>query len=149
MCIRDRCRTVNTEGKEQSACVACHSPCMDIDAERIYWENLTKPEQQWLHYAYFGLTVGYFVYYYLYAGNWEYYMSGSWAHEENQLANLLKPGFYFFNQAIPIPKLVAVPLTIGLFGLLGYWLGRKLENLYKAYLTVSYTHLTLPTTPYV
>lgn len=128
------CRTVNTEGKEQSACVACHSPCMDIDAERIYWENLTKPEQQWLHYAYFGLTVGYFVYYYLYAGNWEYYMSGSWAHEENQLANLLKPGFYFFNQAIPIPKLVAVPLTIGLFGLLGYWLGRKLENLYKAYL---------------
>ncbi|MDJ0508478.1 MAG: EF-hand domain-containing protein [Crocosphaera sp.] len=128
------CRTITPEGKEKSACVACNTPCMDIDAERTYWDNVTKPEQQWLHYGYFGLTIGYFVYYYLYAGNWEYYMSGSWAHEENQLANLFNPGFFFFGQAIPIPKLIAVPLTIGLFGLAGYWLGRFLEKRYKGYL---------------
>ncbi|MGB5771223.1 MAG: EF-hand domain-containing protein [Crocosphaera sp.] len=128
------CRTVSPEGKEKSACVACNTPCMDIDAERGYWENITKPEQQWLHYAYFGLTVGYFTYYYLYAGNWEYYMSGVWAHEENQLGNLFRPGFYFFNNPIPIPKIVAVPLTIGLFGLAAYWLGRFIEKRYKGYL---------------
>jgi Ca2+-binding EF-hand superfamily protein len=128
------CRTTAPEGKEKSACVACNTGCMDIDAERAYWDNITKPEQQWLHYAYFGLTVGYFVYYYLYAGNWEYYMSGVWAHQENQLDLLFGPGFYIFNTPIPIPKIVAVPLTIGLFGLVAYWLGRKIENSYKGYL---------------
>jgi hypothetical protein len=56
-----------------------------------------------------GITIGYFAYYYLYAGNWNYYTSGAWAHEENQWATLLKPGLYLFGQAIPIPKLVTVP----------------------------------------
>ena len=64
------CRTVNSEGKEQSACVACSSPCIDIDAERTYWQNLMNPEQQWLYYGYFGLAIGYFLAYFLYAGNW-------------------------------------------------------------------------------
>ncbi|MBD2362203.1 EF-hand domain-containing protein [Anabaena minutissima FACHB-250] len=128
------CRTVNKEGKELSACVACNSPCIDIDAERAYWENITKPEQQWLYYAYVGLVVGYFVYYYLYAGNWEYYFSGAWSHQNNQLATLLSPGFYLFSHAIPIPKIIAVPLTLGAFTFGGYFLGRKLEKRYKAYL---------------
>lgn len=127
------CRTVNAEGKEHSACVACQSPCLDIDSERSYWENITKPEYQWLYYSYVGLTIGYFVYPYLFAGNWEYLLSAAWAHQENQLQTLFNPGFYIFNQAIPIPKLVAVPLTIGVFGLVGYFVGRKLEKLYKAY----------------
>ncbi|MDJ0598884.1 MAG: EF-hand domain-containing protein [Crocosphaera sp.] len=128
------CRTVNAEGKEQSACVACHSPCMDIDAERSYWDNVTHPKQQWLYYAYVGLTVGYFVYPYLFAGNWEYLISAAWAHQENQLDTLFNPGYYIFGNLIPIPKLVAVPLTIGLFGLAGYYLGCKIERLYKGYL---------------
>ncbi|HBL11039.1 MAG TPA: calcium-binding protein [Cyanobacteria bacterium UBA11162] len=126
------CRTISRDGKELSACVACSKHCMDIDAERSYWENITQPDQQWLYYGYVGLVIGYFTYYYLYAGNWNYYTSGAWAHEENQWANLLKPGFYLFGQAIPIPKLVAVPLTLGLFTLGGYWLGKNIEKRYKA-----------------
>jgi hypothetical protein len=127
------CRIVNPEGKEHSACVACQSPCIDIDAERCYWQGITKPEQQWIYYGYVGLVVGYFVYYYLYAGNWNYYFSGAWAHQENQLATLLNPGFYLFDHPIPIPKLVAVPLTLAAFTAGGYFLGRKLEKRYKAY----------------
>jgi hypothetical protein len=34
------CRTVLPDGKEQSACVACQNPCIDIDAERNYWDSL-------------------------------------------------------------------------------------------------------------
>ncbi len=30
------CRRMTPEGKEQSACVACQSPCVDIDAEQSY-----------------------------------------------------------------------------------------------------------------
>lgn len=128
------CRTTNAEGKEISACIACKSSCTDIDAERSYWENLTTPQQQWLYYSYVGLTIGYFIYPYLYAGNWDYYFSGAWSRQHNQLATLLNPGFYIMGNPIPIPKLVAVPLTIGLCGLLSYYLGRKIEKRYKAYL---------------
>jgi hypothetical protein len=61
--------------------------------------------QKFLYYGYFGLVVGYFAYYYLYAGNWDYYFPGL-AHQENQLATLLKPGFYISGNLIAIPKLL-------------------------------------------
>ena len=44
----------------------------------------------------FALVLGYFVYYYLYAGNWNYYFSGAWARQQNQLTTLLDPGFFIF-----------------------------------------------------
>jgi hypothetical protein len=128
------CRIVNEDGREQSACVACKSPCIDIDSERSYWDSITAPQQKFLYYSYFGLVVGYFFYYYLYAGNWDYYLSGAWTHDPNQLASLLHPGFYLFGKPVPVPKLVAVPLTLGSFSWGGYVLGRRLEGKYKHYL---------------
>ena len=128
------CRTVNQEGKEQSACVACQNPCIDLDAQKSYWDGISRPQIQFIYYGYVGLVIGYFVYYYLYAGNWHYYLSGAWAHEEEQLSNLLNPGFYLFEQPISLPKLVAVPLTLAVFTWGGYFLGRKLEKTYKSYL---------------
>ena len=128
------CRTVDSEGKEHNACVGCQSPCIDIDAERSYWDGITKPDQKLLYYGYIGLVISFYFYYYLYAGNWDYYFSGSWTHEANQLTTLLSPGFYLFNNPIPIPKLVAVPLTLGFFAGGSYFLGRKLEKTYKNYL---------------
>ncbi|MFG6100272.1 hypothetical protein SPB21_33840 [Leptothoe sp. ISB3NOV94-8A] len=127
------CRTVTQEGKDKPACVACQVPCIDIDSERSYWELITRPDQRWLYYSYFGLTVGFYVYYYLYAGTWDYYFSGVWTHEEQQLATLLNPGFYIAGHAIPIPKLIAVPLALGSFGLGSYWIGDQLEKRLKAY----------------
>ncbi|MDV3347430.1 calcium-binding protein [Leptothoe sp. LEGE 181152] len=127
------CRTVTQEGKDKPACVACQVPCIDIDSERSYWELITRPDQRWLYYGYFGLTVGFYVYYYLYAGTWDYYFSGVWTHEEQQLATLLNPGFYIAGHAIPIPKLIAVPLALGSFGLGSYWIGDQLEKRLKAY----------------
>ena len=129
------CRTVDsTTGQEKSACISCKSPCMDIDAEKAYWEHLTKPGRRLVQYGYLGLVIGYFIYYYLYAGNFNYYFSGAWTHEENQLATLFKPGFYLLNQPIGIPKLVAVPLTFGFFVLLSCWLGTKSEKALFSYL---------------
>jgi hypothetical protein len=127
------CRTVSPEGKEMTACVACTSPCIDIDAERSYWQKLTDPQQQWLYYGYVGVVVGYFLFYFLYSGNWDYYLSGMWAHDETQLDALLKPGLYLFNQAIPIPKIVAAPAILAIFGLGGYAIGCKIEKRYKVY----------------
>ena len=128
------CRSTTPEGLERSACVACNSPCIDIDSERSYWDGIKDADNRFIYYAYFGLVVGYFIYYYLYSGNWSYYFSGAWAHQTNQLETIFKPGFYLFNQPIPIPKLVAVPITLGLFSWLGYILGKLGENRYKAWL---------------
>ena len=127
------CRTVLPDGKEQSACVACQNPCIDIDSERVYWDSLNKPEVSWLRYGYVGLVIGYFVYYYLYAGSWDYYVSGAWARQTDQLSSLLSPGFYIFGQAINIPKIVAVPLTLGASTAIGYRVGRSIEQSAKSY----------------
>ena len=127
------CRTVLPDGEEQSACVACQNPCIDIDSERAYWDGLNKPEESFLRYGYVGLVIGYFVYSYLYAGNWDYYFSGAWIRDSDQLASLLNPGFYLFGQVINIPKLFAVPLTLGVTTFVGYQLGPWLEKQAKDY----------------
>ena len=127
------CRTVLPDGKEQSACVACQNPCIDIDSERVYWDGLSKPEESLIRYGYIGLVVGYFVYYYLYAGNWDYYFSGAWARQSDQLATVFDAGFYLFGQPINIPKLIAVPLTLGVFTALGYLIGSWIEKRVRIY----------------
>lgn len=121
------CRTVDGDGEEQSACVACQKPCIDIDAERLYWDRLQTPSFRFERYGYVGLVVGYFLYYYLYAGNWDYYFSGAWARQSDQLAQLLSPGLFLFGQPIALPRLVAVPLVLGLFTWLGLQSGRAIE----------------------
>ena len=121
------CRVTTASGEEQSACVACQQPCIDIDAERLYWARLETPTFAFERYAYVGLVVGYFVYYYLYAGSWDYYFSGAWARQSDQLAQLFSPGLYLFGRAIAVPRLVAVPLVLGVFTWLGWLAGLAIE----------------------
>jgi CRP-like cAMP-binding protein len=126
------CRTTDATGVEQSACVSCNSPCLDIDAERTYWENINKPGQKLLYYGYVGLVLGFFLYFPLYTGNWNF-LSGPVWNETNQLTNLFRSGFYIFGQAIPIPKLLAVPLTLGGFTAASYYVGLTLDKSYQKY----------------
>jgi hypothetical protein len=127
------CRTVDATGQEKSACVSCQSPCMDIDAERAYWDNLNRPDRQMLYYSYLGLVIGFYLYFFLYSGNWNFLGGAVWS-ETNQISSLLRPGFYLLGHAIPIPKLLAVPLTLATFSAITYGLGRLLETVYKRYL---------------
>ncbi len=46
------CRTISESGSEKSACVACKSACMDIDAKNSYWSKIEQPDQKLLYYAY-------------------------------------------------------------------------------------------------
>jgi CRP-like cAMP-binding protein len=126
------CRTIDATGTERSACVSCNSPCLDIDAERAYWDNIDAPGQKLLFYGYVGLVLGFFLYFPLYTGNWNY-LSGPVWNETNQMANLFRPGFYLFDRAISIPKLFAVPLTLGGFTAASYTIGLKSERLYQKY----------------
>lgn len=126
------CRTVDSSGREKSACVACKSACMDIDAENAYWSKIKTPEKKLLYYGYLGLVIGFYLYFWLYSGNWNFLAGGVW-NETNQLATLLHPGFYLYGKTIPIPKLIAVPLTLTFTTCATYFIGLQLEKTYKRY----------------
>ena len=128
------CRTVNEQGNEESACVSCKSACMDIDAEQSYWAPLHQPGRNLVQYGYLGLVVGYFSYYWLYAGNMNYYFSGVWSYEPWKAESLLGSGFYIFGSPIAVPKLVAAPLTLGAFAIASYYLCTLIERYYRGVL---------------
>src|SRR6185369_2293354 len=111
----------------------CRSPCPDIDLERQYWKDIQTRGRRFFYYGYLGLVLGFYWYYRLYAGSWEYYFTGAWTHEDSQLATLLSPGWFLFGRAIPVPKLVAAPLTLALFILSAYGLGRLVERVYRVW----------------
>jgi hypothetical protein len=128
------CRTVNSgTSQEQSACVSCKMPCIDIDAEKTYWTELNKPGRRLVQYGYLGMVIAFYLYYYLYAGNWRYYFSGAWTHEVDQVARAADVGFYIYGQAIPIPKYIAVYLTFGVLIAIFVTLGFLMEKLYRLY----------------
>jgi hypothetical protein len=124
------CRTIDKTGQEKSACVACKLGCMDVDAEGDYWENIRRPSRKLLYYGYVGLVVGFYLYFWLYSGNWQFLSAGVW-NETNQLTTLLRPGFYLAGHALPIPKLIAVPLTLTVSMAMSYILGLWAETYYK------------------
>ncbi len=136
------CRTFDKEtNTEKITCISCKSPCMDIDSEKAYWEQINKPGRKLVQYGYLGLVCGYFIYYFLYAGNFKYYFSGAWTHEAGQVGKIFNPGFYIAGQAIPIPKLVASPLTLGLMVAIFYFGITQIEEICGTYLKKQYPNL--------
>jgi hypothetical protein len=127
------CRTIDSTGQEKSACVSCKMPCIDIDAEKTYWQELRKPGRRLVQYGYLGMVIGFYLYYFLYAGNWDYYFTGAWTHEEQLLSRVLDPGFYHNGHALAIPKAIAVYLTYAVLTTLTFALGITLEKLYRRY----------------
>jgi hypothetical protein len=126
------CRTIDSNtGQERSACVGCKTPCIDIDAEKAYWAELNRPGRRLVQYGYVGMVIAFYLYYFLYAGNWDYYFTGLWTHEADQLAKIFDVGFYIAGVAIPIPKAVAVFLTFAVLVILTFSFGRILEKLYR------------------
>ena len=123
------CRTPGTSA-DKSSCVGCVSNCPDIDIENSYWKTLESESKRFVYYGFFGLTLAFYTYYYVYSGGWSYYFTGAWTHETGQLSKLFSPGFYISGHAIPIPKILAVPLyfAICIFG--SYWLFRGIEWCY-------------------
>jgi hypothetical protein len=124
------CRT-SSPTEERSACVGCTVNCGDIDLEQSYWSSILKPQRRHVYYMFNGLIIGFYWYFYLYSGNWDYYFSGIWSHEAGALGRLLDPGLYIAGHSIPIPKILAVPLVIGGAVLATLVLGTMLERAYR------------------
>jgi hypothetical protein len=128
------CRTVDSKtGKEMSACVGCKMPCIDIDSEKTYWHELKKPGRRLIQYGYLGMVIAFYLYYFLYSGNWDYYFTGAWTREDNKFSTLFEPGFYMYGHVIGIPKYVAVMITYVVLSGATFGLGLILEKLYRQY----------------
>jgi hypothetical protein len=124
------CRTPGN-GSDTSACVGCTSNCGDIDLEKSYWDSIGNPQRRHVYYMFWGLILGFYGYYYLYSGTWEYYFSGIWTHETGALGRLFDPGFYINGTRYGIPKLLAAPLTLAATSSASLLLGLSLEKLYR------------------
>jgi len=110
------CRTVTADGREQSACVACQAPCIDIDAERSFWQTLRgKRSLAWLWFSYPGLTLAFFLLMDrtgvgtdLAGHPLGYLRSGGWAFDAGlpqRIWQSLWPG-------VPLPRLLEIPLLL-------------------------------------
>jgi len=110
------CRTVAPDGHEHSACVACQAPCIDIDAERTFWQTLRgKRGLAWAYTSYPGLVVGFFLL---------MEASGQGSALETHPLGYLRSGLWAFDAALPqrawwplvswlpLPRLLLIPLLL-------------------------------------
>ncbi|MBL9016110.1 MAG: cyclic nucleotide-binding domain-containing protein [Myxococcales bacterium] len=95
-------------------CVACKKHCPDIDLEQGYWKEATERPRRIAYFAWPGIVVGFYTYFFLVRGLWSDYFSGQWAYDRTLAGQWLDPGFYF---APAVPRIVAAPLTLIGFGL--------------------------------
>jgi len=103
----------STENSQCQPCTACKKNCPDIDLEQAYWKEAEDPYRRVAYFAWPGIVLAFYLWFWLKTGTWEYYYSGAWASESVTVADLLGPGFFF---APAIPWLVAAPFTLLVFG---------------------------------
>lgn len=137
------CRTLDQTGSERSACVGCKMPCIDIDAEKTYWTELNRPGRRLVQYGYLGMVIAFYLYYFLYAGNWDYYFTGAWTREVDVSSKAFDIGFFIYGQAIPIPKAIAVFITFAVLAAITFSTGIIFERTYRYY-RVSHGYATTP-----
>jgi Cyclic nucleotide-binding domain len=122
------CRSVGATGKEVSACVACQSPCIDIDSERTYWHNLFgKPGLNWAWYSYPGFVLGFFLLIEDESrGGIDYLRSGMWAYDNKAMSLLGAP--LSGGLAFGLPRLFSLPALLVLAGCISVALFSMVER---------------------
>ena len=132
------CRTIAADGREQSACVACQAPCIDIDAERSFWQTLRgKRSLAWAWFSYPGLTLAFFLLMErvgigtdLEGHPLGYLRSGAWAFDAGLPLRALQP--LWPGRPLALPRLLEIPLLLSAAALLSALLFAGLEALLQA-----------------
>ncbi len=113
-----------TVSSQCAQCTACKRHCPDIDQENAYWKDLTTRGRRVAVYAFPGLVLGFYLYYWLRRGDWEAYFDGRWtrAAVDHELA--LGAGFFF---APGVPAVLAATLTLVALSVASYGVFRLVE----------------------
>jgi hypothetical protein len=76
-------------------CTACKRSCPDIDQEASYWRELGRGGRRAATFAFPGLVVAFYGYFWLRYGDWEAYFDGRWTRLAADRALAFGPGFFF------------------------------------------------------
>lgn len=109
------CRTLSPEGAEVSACVACSTPCIDIDAERSYWKSLSGKrglQRDWTSYP--SLVLSFYLLILATRPDqvdaYAYLHSGAFSFDTRLPALALQPIVSI--GPLSIPRLIGIPLAL-------------------------------------
>jgi hypothetical protein len=120
-----------TENSQCEKCSACKKFCPDINQENGYWKEITSRSKRIVYFAFPGLVFAFYFYYYLQAGNWDYYFGGRWTNEPGMIfsafakgTSAATAGFFFLPSA---PRALASIATLAAFALLSFLFFSLLE----------------------
>jgi cytochrome c peroxidase/CRP-like cAMP-binding protein len=120
-----------TRNSQCTKCTACKKACPDINEENGYWKEIESGTKRFAYFAYPGLVLGFYTYYWLQAGTWDYYFGGTWTDQPGVIWHAFLPGTdpatagFFFLPALP--RALAAALTLIGFALASYAIFRLLE----------------------
>jgi hypothetical protein len=92
-------------------CTGCKSVCPDIDQARAYSADLDTRDRLIAGYAWPGLVLSFYGYYWLRAGDWAAFFDGAWTLQPVGRELILGAGWFF---APALPALPAAALTLAL-----------------------------------
>jgi len=107
-------------------CTACKKSCPDIDQENNYWRELGAGGRRLATYAFPGVVLAFYGYFFLRAGDWEAYFDGRWTRQPVTRELLSGAGFYF---APRVPAIAAAALTLLLGALVSLALFAAVDRL--------------------
>jgi hypothetical protein len=121
----------DTPNSQCGTCTACRPACPDINEENSFWKEILLPAKRDVYYAFPGVVLAFYAYYFLQSGTWAYYFDGSWTRETGLVRTAFlagldghTAGFYFWPR---LPRAVAAALTLVAGGALSYAAFRTLE----------------------
>lgn len=107
-----------TANSQCPKCTACKPACPDINEENGYWKEITSAPKRFAYFSFPGLVFSFYLYFYLQAGNWNYYFTGRWTNEPSVVRTAFLPGHdaatagFFFAPAWP--RALAALVTLGM-----------------------------------
>lgn len=106
----------DTPNSQCGTCTACRPACPDINEENSYWKEILLPAKRDVYFAFPGVVLAFYAYYFLQSGTWAYYFDGTWTREPGLFRTAFAPGidahtagFYFWPR---LPRSVAAALTV-------------------------------------
>ena len=125
-----------TRNSQCTKCTACKKACPDINEENGYWKEIESPSKRFAYFAYPGLVFGFYFYYWMQSGGWDYYFSGSWTNQPGVAQFAFLPGTdsntagFFFLQVVP--RALAAALTLAVCALISAGVFSLLEPRVRA-----------------
>ncbi len=105
-----------TQNSQCFPCTACKKSCPDINEADAYWQEIDQPSKRAAYLVYPGLVFGFYFYYFLQSGTWDYYFDGASMDQPGLLWRAFAPGHdaatagFFF---LPwVPRAAAALITL-------------------------------------